>query len=359
MPPFAGPTQRPAASRRRNESASPDEVGRGHRRRPGGRRLGPQAHARRLRPRHARHRRRDRGRHLLRHRHRGGRRGGGRRHRRALRGRSRPRRLLRPPRRGVRSRRAVLRGAHRAHPDLRQRLHLRLRDPGRARGLDHRLGPDPRVRGRQRGGGDRLVRLLQLAPPLLRGRLPLLALPQLPRRDALLPRAGGGPADRPRPPRGAEPPRHRDRRPDHLGAGPGHAGERVAQQRDGGPEAGGPRPLRGGGRPLPRPAELGALRPQRLARDPPGGGHRLLRLHRLRRGLDRGRGDEGPAAEHAAGHPGLARDLHPHLRGGGPRGDRARALPAAEGLGSPGPGLRGGRAWAGARRSSRSARSSR
>ena len=48
------------------------------------------------------------------------------------------------------------------------------------------------------------------------------------------------------------------------------------------------------------PAELDALRPERLARDPPGGGHRLLRLHRLRRRLDGGRGDEGPAAEHAA-----------------------------------------------------------
>ena len=65
---------------------------------------------------------------------------------------------------GVRAGRALLRGADRHDPDLGQRLHLRLRHPGRAGGLDHRLGPDPRVRGRQRGGGHRLVRLLHVVP---------------------------------------------------------------------------------------------------------------------------------------------------------------------------------------------------
>ena len=43
-------------------------------------------------------------------------------------------------------------------PGLRQRLHLRLRHAGRARGLDHRLGPDPRVRRLGRGGRRRLGR---------------------------------------------------------------------------------------------------------------------------------------------------------------------------------------------------------
>ena len=35
----------------------------------------------------------------------------------------------------------------------------------------------------------------------------------------------------------------------------------------------------------------------------PGGRHHLLRLHRLRRGLDRGAGSEEPAARHADRHP--------------------------------------------------------
>ena len=45
-------------------------------------------------------------------------------------------------------------------PDLRLGLHLLLRDPGRAGGLDHRLGPDHRVRRRQRRGGHQLGQLL-------------------------------------------------------------------------------------------------------------------------------------------------------------------------------------------------------
>ena len=43
----------------------------------------------------------------------------------------------------------------------RQRLHLRVRDDRRVRRLDHRLGPDPRVRAQRRDGGRRLVRLLR------------------------------------------------------------------------------------------------------------------------------------------------------------------------------------------------------
>ena len=87
---------------------------------------------------------------------------------------------------GLRPGRPLLRGADRPHPHLGQRLHLRLRHPGRARGLDHRLGPDPRVRGRQRGGGHRLVRLLLLVPARRFGiGHAVLALPQLPRRGLL------------------------------------------------------------------------------------------------------------------------------------------------------------------------------
>ena len=69
----------------------------------------------------------------------------------------------------------------------------------------------------------------------------------------------------------------------HLGAGDRHPGERRGQQRDGGAQAGRARALRGRGRLLRRPRQLDALRAQRLDGHPPGRGHRVLRLHRLRR----------------------------------------------------------------------------
>ena len=71
--------------------------------------------------------------------------------------------LVHPGRRHLRVLRAVLRRAGVRDPGLRQRLHLCVRDDGRAGGLDHRLGPDPRVRrvgGRGRG---RLGPVLQRA----------------------------------------------------------------------------------------------------------------------------------------------------------------------------------------------------
>ena len=60
--------------------------------------------------------------------------------------------------------------------------------------------------------------------------------------------------------------------------------------------------------------ELHAVRAERLPRHPPGRGDRLLRLHRLRRDLDGGRGDEESAAQPADRHPRRAGDLHGHLR---------------------------------------------
>ena len=109
-------------------------AGRGH---PGRRRRGrPQAGRRRARPDRARHRRRHRYRHLRGHR---------RRHRRCGPGGD-P--VVRPGGVDVRVLGALLRGAGVVDPGLRQRLHLRLRDARRARGVDHRLGPDPRVRRR-------------------------------------------------------------------------------------------------------------------------------------------------------------------------------------------------------------------
>ena len=60
--------------------------------------------------------------------------------------------------------------------------------------------------------------------------------------------------------------------------------------------------------------QLHAVRAERLHRHPPGRGDRVLRVHRLRRDFDRGRGDEEPAAQPADRHPGRAGDLHGHLR---------------------------------------------
>ena len=54
--------------------------------------------------------------------------------------------VVRPRRRHLRVLRALLRRAGVDDPGLRQRLHVLLRDDGRARRVDHRLGPDPRVR---------------------------------------------------------------------------------------------------------------------------------------------------------------------------------------------------------------------
>ena len=84
------------------------------------------------------------------------------------RGDRRPRRpgggaRLRRRRHRLRLRRPLLRRVRLDDPDRRQRLHLRLRHHGRARRLDHRLGPGARVRGRRRHGGDRLERVLQHA----------------------------------------------------------------------------------------------------------------------------------------------------------------------------------------------------
>ena len=53
--------------------------------------------------------------------------------------------------------------------------------------------------------------------------------------------------------------------------------------------------------------------PNGFTRHPPGRGDRLLRLHRLRRDFDGGRGDEESAAQPADRHPGRARDLHGDL----------------------------------------------
>ena len=69
-------------------------------------------------------------------------------------------------------RRPLLRRVRVDDPDRRQRLHLLVRDDGRVRGLDHRLGPGPRIRGRSGDGGHRLERVLQQG-----ARVPRLDIP--------------------------------------------------------------------------------------------------------------------------------------------------------------------------------------
>ena len=69
---------------------------------------------------------------------------------------------------GVRLRRALLRGVRRDDSDLRQRLHLRLRDARRDLRVDDRLGPDPRIRRRVDDRRGRLERLLPAHPRRLR-----------------------------------------------------------------------------------------------------------------------------------------------------------------------------------------------
>ena len=78
--------------------------------------------------------------------------------------------LLPARRHRLRLRRPVLRRDGLHGPGRGQRLHLCLRHAGRARRLDHRLGPDPRIRRRRHHGGDRLVRLCGELPQGFRHR---------------------------------------------------------------------------------------------------------------------------------------------------------------------------------------------
>ena len=54
---------------------------------------------------------------------------------------------------------AVLRGTGLDDSHRRQRLHVRLRDPGRDLRVDHRLGPDPRIRRLEHVGGGGILGL--------------------------------------------------------------------------------------------------------------------------------------------------------------------------------------------------------
>ncbi len=259
--------------------------------------------ARRGRSDHARDRRGHRRRHLRRHRH-----GRGRA--------DRPERGDHPDRRGAGPRvlvpaagrrlcpgRVVLRGAGRDDSAGRQRLRLLLRDARRTGRVDHRLGPDSRVRRRQRRRGHLLGRLLHHASPRLRPRAPGVDDDGLPDRAAQFrpghPRPAADRSDDCRHPRPGERAGVRRRDGDHLAAAARGAREHDRQQHHGGHQAGRAGVVCRRRRVPHQVGELPPVRAERLHGDSPGRRDRLLRLHRLRRDLDRGRGNEEPAAQSA------------------------------------------------------------
>ena len=119
------------------------------------------------------------------------------------------------------------------------------------------------------------------------------------------------------------------RRAHHGAARPRRARKRARQQRPGRHQAARARDLRDRGRAVHRYGELQALRAERLPRHLAGRRDRVLRLHRLRRDLDGGRGNEEPAAEYAVRHPARARDLHGDLHHRRRRGHGVGAVPRA------------------------------
>ena len=205
---------------------------------------------------------------------RGDRLGGGRRSR--CRGARCPRRcwpgaraLVPAARRGLRAGRALLRRTGRDDSAGGQRVRLFVRHARRNRRVDHRLGPDPRVRRRQRGGRDLVVGLLQVAAERM-DRIPRLAHDRLPNRPAVE-RCGGAWLA----PHGAAPVRHpdpdqrsglRDRDADHRVAADGRAGERHGEQHHGRHQTAGARSLHRDGDAAHQPGELPPVHAQRVPR---------------------------------------------------------------------------------------------
>ena len=175
-------------------------------------------------------------------------------------------------------------------PDRRQRVHLLVRDFGRDRGLDYRLGPDSGIRRLQHVGGGRVLRLP--AGPLREYlRLPIAAgtgLPSIPgggRAQGRLQRACPG-----------------DHAAGDLGPGPGRTRKRPRQYDHGGDQdRGHPDFLRGRSE-GDQSHQLAPVRAPRLLRRADRRLHRFLHLHRLRQRLHRRRGVPQPAARPAVRH---------------------------------------------------------
>ena len=295
-----------------DQEAAGHPDGRGRR---GGHALAP-AQPHRHQPDAPRHRRDHRRRHLRAHGP-GGRAVCRPRHRALVRDRR-----LRLPLRG-----ALLRRIRVPDPDCRLRVHLRLCNARRVHGLDHRLGPDPRVPVRGLHGVGRLQRLFRgahegnrlrhsrevrrRAPQVGRGR------PRLPRHVIDSQPSGDGPdlrADRAagdRHPRvGAlQQPRRHDQAVDRAGRHRlrhqvrEHSQLAAVHSRE--------------------HRYLRSLRPQRRR---PRVRRGVLRLHRLRCGEHRRAGGEEPPARPPHRHPRVARHLHRALHPDGARHDRPHAI---------------------------------
>ena len=200
-------------------------------------------------------------------------------------------------------------------PAGRQRLRVLLRDARRARRVDHRLGPDSRVRRRQRRRRDLVGRLLQHAaaaasasrfPPWLTTGYRTALLSSDPAIHGLLQTRAAHRRHPDRHPRSGV--RHRDA--DHVAAAAGRAESATANNIMVAIKLLALGLFIAVGATHLHAANYHPFAPNGFTRHPSGRGDRLLRLHRLRRDLDGGRGDEEPAAEPADRHPRRARDLH-------------------------------------------------
>ena len=338
---FRGPAGASDTTRRRRRApAGPD-----HRRNNAQASIDGQA------PRHARHRRDHRRGHL-------------RADRPGRRDACRPRRRaeLRLRRHRLRVRGPVLRRVRLDAAGFGQRVLVFVRDARRDRRLVHRLDADPRIplRGLDRRG--RLVRLFQ-QPARLDRRA---------RRHA--PRAAGRhiecAADGDRRPhiddrRAHQSARRADRRRDQLGLlrrhhaiGVAERGRRRDQARRDPALHRVLAAVRQRGELASVRAADGRCRPLRLAGRVPCRVDRVLLVHRLRCGLDRGAGSEESAARHADRHPRLAGRLHDPLHHRRGSADRHHAVHAARhGASGRRPRSRVIRACAGCASSSRSVRS--
>ena len=229
---------------------------------------------------------------------------------------------LRAGRHHLRLQRAELLRAGVDDPGLGLGLHLLLRDARRAGGVDHRLGPDPGVRRVGRRGGRRLGRIPAVAAGLAVRHQPA----GLDRRPA-------------RRRRHVQPAGRRARARRDRAAVRRRAREHPRQRRHGRLQAHRPDDVRRPRRlrdPLPRRRRRGRLLPLRVAWHV-GRGRRgradLLRLHRLRRGLDLRRGGREAATGPADRDRRLAGDRDADLHRRRPRrrrpgaGREARRLP--------------------------------
>ena len=184
--------------------------------------------------------------------------------------------------------------------------------------MGDRLGSHPRVRRRKHCRRRGVGRLLRVVHERVRRDIPGMADARLQggdveRRSGRAGTARDGPANR----RHSDPPQYsgvRDRHARDLGAAARRQRERSREQHHGRREAARARAVRRRRRDSHRHGQLHPVRAERLDRHPSGRGHRLLRLHRLRRDLHGSRGDEESAAKSPDRHPRRTRHLHAHLR---------------------------------------------